>query len=144
MKNGYGQEQCFRWKQREAWLSSSLWGMSNQRTRIDFLGWRRVCGLSQEELAERMGYSRSAIAKAETRPYNVTIAFLEAFAEAVGAPGVAALFQPPHEKTDRGLDLYRYFSEIDDPQNRDAVIAVAKGFADKSRAGFTHEVTTDD
>lgn len=79
-----------------------------------------------------MGYSRSAVAKVEVGPYNATLAFLEAFAEAVGAPSIPALFTKPDGDLSGADELFGYFRAIENEQHRSTVIQVAKQFANQA------------
>jgi len=105
--------------------------------RIFFTEWRRAAGLSQEELAYKMGYSRSSVAKAETRPYNVTLSFLEAFAQAVGAKTIPRVFSAPDADTEELDTLIALFAEIKSDADRSTVLQVARGFADRSKQAST-------
>src|SRR5690242_17896506 len=72
--------------------------MSAERRRLvaDLTAQRRLAGLSQTEVAARMGTSQSAVARLETGDADVRVSTLERYAAAIGSqlawqaqPGIA-------------------------------------------------------
>lgn len=61
---------------------------------------RTALGLTQEDLAGRLGVDRSAVAYWETGARTPTTDRLPQLAEALGC-GIAELFSPPGENADR-------------------------------------------
>jgi ribosome-binding protein aMBF1 (putative translation factor) len=61
--------------------------MSEQRRRLvaDLTAQRRSAGLSQTEVAARMGTSQSAVARLETGEADVRVSTLERYAAAIGS-----------------------------------------------------------
>jgi ribosome-binding protein aMBF1 (putative translation factor) len=61
--------------------------MSDERRRLvaDLTGQRRLAGLSQTEVAARMGTSQSAVARLETGDADVRVSTLERYAAAIGS-----------------------------------------------------------
>jgi ribosome-binding protein aMBF1 (putative translation factor) len=61
--------------------------MSEERRRLvaDLTDQRRAAGLSQTEVAARMGTSQSAVARLETGDADVRVSTLERYAAAIGS-----------------------------------------------------------
>ena len=71
---------------------------SKSRSRLYLREWRIGCGLSQEQLAERIGTTKATISRIETRARDATLGFLEASVEALGGGlSVPDLFRPPQQ-----------------------------------------------
>lgn len=138
MQNVIPQEQFITTKlfPTDAAHESGLWHyvlMSNfEAPELHLAAWRNQAQFSQEELAERVGYSRGYIAKAETRPQNVTLQFLSSFAEGVNAPNVQALFAHPDSFNSTLVELQRYFLAIREPEQQATVLSVAKGLSEQT------------
>ena len=98
---------------------------------LHLAAWRKQAGLSQEELAVKIGYSRGYIAKSETQPQNVTLQFLSAYAEGVGAPSVPAMFSQPEDFNVELVELQGYFLQIPGAEQRQTVVNVAKGLSEQ-------------
>lgn len=99
---------------------------------LHLAAWRKEAGLSQEALAVKTGFSRGYIAKSETQPQNVTLQFLSAYAEGVGAPSVPALFKRPEDFNAELVELQQYFLLIPGIEQRQTVVNVAKGLSEQS------------
>jgi transcriptional regulator with XRE-family HTH domain len=112
--------------------------MSFKPSILHLAAWRKQSGQSQEAIADRIGYSRGYIAKAETRPQNLTIAFLEAFAEGVGAPSLTALFAKPEDLDDRCRELLDHFEFIP-TEKRQTLIDVARGLSERDRPEYVDD-----
>ncbi|WP_158586687.1 helix-turn-helix domain-containing protein [Henriciella mobilis] len=67
--------------------------------RPQFKAWRQYAGLTQGQVAEKINFTRSYVAKLEGGDRNVSLGYLVAFAQAVCAPSVHALFLLPHNVT---------------------------------------------
>ena len=115
--------------------------MSNEPAKLYFKEWRKAAGLSQEALALRIGYARSSIAAAETRPYNITLAFMEALRIGVGAPSVPALFEHPDGSKAESAELLDYFADVPSRQ-RKLVVDMARGLAERDKTEYEHEDAT--
>ena len=85
--------------------------MSAERRRLvaDLTSQRRSAGLSQTEVAARMGTSQSAVARLETGDADVRVSTLERYAAAIGSQlawqaqaGQAELGQPGHSQPGPG------------------------------------------
>ena len=65
----------------------ALQRMSDERRRLvaDLTEQRRAAGLSQTEVAARMGTSQSAVARLETGDADVRVSTLERYAAAIGS-----------------------------------------------------------
>ena len=73
--------------------------MSDERRRLvgDLTAQRRAAGLSQTEIAARMGTSQSAVARLETGDADVRVSTLERYAAAIGSQ-LAWQVQPQAER----------------------------------------------
>ncbi len=98
---------------------------------LHLAAWRKNAGLTQEQLAHKIGYSRGHIANSEVQTTNVTLQFLTAYAEGVSAPSVPALFSKPDAFNPTLAKLQQYFLQIEQPEQRDAVVNVAKGLSEQ-------------
>ena len=87
--------------------------MSAERRRLvaDLTAQRRSAGLSQTEIAARMGTSQSAVARLETGDADVRVSTLERYAAAIGSQlawqaqaGQAELDQPGHSQPGPGQE----------------------------------------
>ena len=87
--------------------------MSAERRRLvaDLTAQRRSAGLSQTEIAARMGTSQSAVARLETGDADVRVSTLERYAAAIGSQlawqaqaGQAELGQPGHGQPGPGQE----------------------------------------
>ena len=87
--------------------------MSAERRRLvaDLTAQRRSAGLSQTEVAARMGTSQSAVARLETGDADVRVSTLERYAAAIGSQlawqaqtGQAELGQPAHSQPGPGQE----------------------------------------
>ena len=87
--------------------------MSAERRRLvaDLTAQRRSAGLSQTEIAARMGTSQSAVARLETGDADVRVSTLERYAAAIGSQlawqaqaGQAELGQPGHSQPGPGQE----------------------------------------
>jgi ribosome-binding protein aMBF1 (putative translation factor) len=72
--------------------------MSDERRRLvaDLTEQRRSAGLSQTEVAARMGTSQSAVARLETGDSDVRVSTLERYAAAIGSQVAWQLGQEDH------------------------------------------------
>lgn len=72
--------------------------MSDERRRLvaDLTEQRRSAGLSQTEVAARMGTSQSAVARLETGDADVRVSTLERYAAAIGSQVAWQLGQEDH------------------------------------------------
>jgi ribosome-binding protein aMBF1 (putative translation factor) len=72
--------------------------MSDERRRLvaDLTEQRRLAGLSQTEVAARMGTSQSAVARLETGDADVRVSTLERYAAAIGSQLAWQLGQEDH------------------------------------------------
>ncbi len=105
---------------------------------LHLAAWRKAAGFTQEQLAEKIGYSRGYIAKSETQPQNVTLQFMSSFAEGVRAPSVPALFTDPDEFNPSLIELQRYFMLINEPGKRETLVDVAKGLSEQNDGSPTN------
>ena len=71
------------WKALAAWGELPLWEVRVPGYQLRVA--REACGLTQGELAERLGISQQAVARAERWQSNPTVRFLDRWAEALGA-----------------------------------------------------------
>ena len=87
--------------------------MSAERRRLvaDLTAQRRSAGLSQTEIAARMGTSQSAVARLETGDADVRVSTLERYAAAIGSQlawqaqtGQAELGRPGHSQPGPGQE----------------------------------------
>lgn len=58
---------------------------------------REAAGLTQEQLAERMGTTKATVSRIETGQRDYTGGFLEAAADALGKPDASVFYRPPQE-----------------------------------------------
>ena len=88
---------------------------TRRATRLYIEAWREKCGLTQEQLAQRVGTTKGTILRWETEVRDPPLAALGALAEAFGIDP-PALFHPPDKPT--ADDLLRGLRQPD----RDRVI----------------------
>jgi transcriptional regulator with XRE-family HTH domain len=105
---------------------------------------RLALGLSQDDLAARLGTTPQQVHKYEVGANRITVGRLHAVAEALGvdvghfyeglrAPAPAG---PAPARGDRGgLALARNFAAIADPRRREALLALARALAGGDEAG---------
>lgn len=75
-------------------------GNGNRRRRHFIREWREFRGLTQEQLADQVGTTKTSISRIESLKQSYTQDFLEAAADALGAHPGALLMRTPGE-TDR-------------------------------------------
>lgn len=109
-----------------------------KRPRLFLREHRLVAGLTQEQLAERMEFSRGAIAMAETKDRNVTLEFLTRAATAIGVP-VPALFYLPDELPEDVKALVDDYTAIGDIEAKQDVRRFARRLAETSHKSFDDE-----
>jgi DNA-binding XRE family transcriptional regulator len=66
---------------------------------IDLILARRALGLTQEDVAERMGVNRVQVAIIESKPTRVSLDKIAAYAEALGGRIILSLPKKPKRKT---------------------------------------------
>lgn len=93
--------------------------------------WRKVRGLTQEQLAERLGTSRSNYGRIEKRevPYNQDI--LEAAAEALGGGLTAADLLDRNPLDDGEREAWRLLKEMK-PEQRQRALRVLAALAEEA------------
>lgn len=69
-------------------------------------------GVSQSELAERLGTSKSSISRIEKGEQNLTLDYLSAYAEALGKLPVFSVAEPPTEYGDESVYQLKLFDEV--------------------------------
>lgn len=134
-RNNLAQEKC---SPQMTALSSTMCHHSKmdfEQPTLHLASWRRQSKISQEKLADKIGYARGYIAKCETQSQNVTLEFLTAFAEGVGAPNVQALFSSPSRLNPEAHELLEFFEGIEDEQDRASVLSVARSLSIKEGSG---------
>lgn len=115
--------------------------MEFEKPILHLRAWRRQVStpdgrvLSQEKLADKIGYARGYIAKAETGDQNVSFAFLAAYAQGVGAPNIQSLFDKPEDFDQSTKELVRYYRSIKDDVGRQTIMSVARELAARSSGG---------
>jgi transcriptional regulator with XRE-family HTH domain len=98
---------------------------------------RLALGLSQDDLAARLGTTYQQLHKYEVGVNRITVGRLHAAAEALGVDvghfyeGLGAPVPPGPAHAGRGgLALARNFAAIADPRRREALLALARALAD--------------
>lgn len=104
-------------------------------TTIHLADHRKHRNLTQEGLAELMGYSRARIAQAESGPENLTLAFLNAAAAALDV-SVASLFSPPDELNDEAQDLIEDYLAIPDKEARKELRQIVKRVSERESSSI--------
>jgi transcriptional regulator with XRE-family HTH domain len=74
--------------------------LPRRRRRIYLKEHRELAGLTQEQLAERMGTTKATISRIEGGQRDYTGGFLEAAAEALGKASGGVFLYPPSHQTD--------------------------------------------
>lgn len=101
---------------------------------------RKELGLSQEQLAERVGVSYQQVQRYENGSSTLNVENVQRIARALavpvaaffpasgeqGEPGVVAPFWSPEEKT-----LLRHFRDLSSPSDKTLAISVVRRFAKK-------------
>jgi transcriptional regulator with XRE-family HTH domain len=99
---------------------------------VYFFEWRKKAGLTQQQAAERLGYSRNYLSELERgRDYNSR--HLEAMAKVYGC-SVSDLFRDPNTTNTKWASI---FSRIP-ADRRDQAIRTAESFAE-DQAGYEHK-----
>ena len=69
-------------------------------------------GVTQSELAERLGTSKSSISRIEKGEQNLTLDYVSAYAEALGKQPVFSVEEPPVEYSDESNYELKLFDEV--------------------------------
>lgn len=69
-------------------------------------------GISQSELAERLGTSKSSISRIEKGEQNLTLDYVNAYAEALGKQPVFMVQEPPIEYSDNSVYQLKLYDEV--------------------------------
>lgn len=72
---------------------------------------RLVAGVSQQELADRLGTSKSSISRIEHGGQNITLDYVSAYAEALGKEVSFSVHEPPVEYGDKSTYYLRLYDE---------------------------------
>ena len=72
---------------------------------------RMFAGVSQQELADRLGTSKSSISRIEHGGQNITLDYVSAYAEALGREVSFSVFEPPVEYGDTSTYYLRLYDE---------------------------------
>lgn len=89
-----------------------------------FRDWRKARGLTQEEVADRIGMSNSNLSMLERGRVDYTAKTLEALADAYGCTPADLLSRRPEDAEDELTLVARDLS----PEQRDQVAKIAKTF----------------
>ncbi len=69
-------------------------------------------GVTQSELAERLGTSKSSISRIEKGGQNLTLDYVSAYAEALGKQAVFSIAEPPTEYGDESVYQLKLYDEV--------------------------------
>jgi transcriptional regulator with XRE-family HTH domain len=96
-----------------------------ERRRHFIKEWRKFSGLTQEQLAERIGVAVSTISQLETGKQGYSQPTLEAIADALGREPADLLMRKPPSKEDPDLDpnagMWSIWETLDQPAKIQAV-----------------------
>ena len=83
-----------------------------ERVADKLLNTRLFEGLTQAEMAERLGTSKSSISRIEKGAQNLTLDYVSAYAEALGKEVVLTVQEPPVEYGDESIYELKLFDEV--------------------------------
>ena len=98
--------------------------------------WREYLGLTQEQVAQRIGCGTGTVSKKESRPHKIDMEWAAKFAQAFDLHPPERVFRPPPPKDPRKWDGRQQLNDVVDlvPEDRaEEAAAVLKVFAMSGR-----------